>query len=163
MIGYKEEKFGIDWCVNCVGWHPDHVPGFQDYHTRMKDPQKDAFVILAKYKDKLDLYRNKSCVLCGRTYDHKGDLDQTWKLTAKRVKMELQNAGIFGTDDKKVELVVARCRKSVEFLFKNRFHINPKYWERFTFAGCLVTIITHAQVARNSKLGTEDQFKGPVR
>jgi hypothetical protein len=77
------------------------------------------------------------------------------------VKEELQRAGLFGVDDKKVELVVAKCRKSVEFLFQNRFSINPRCWDQFTFSGCLATIITHAQIARRSRLETDIQ--GTIR
>jgi len=162
-----EEKLGIPWCVNCVGWHPDKFPGLVDYARRIDRPQVDAF-LQYKQLDKWEIrkhYKNKSCMLCGRTYDDNGELDKTWKITAKRVHEEFQRAGIFGVDEKKVELVVARCRKSTEFLFKNRFSINPIKWERFTFSGCLALIITHAQAARASKLSggvTAENLKGPV-
>jgi len=157
-----DKKEGIPWCLNCVGQHPDYMPDFNDFYKRTVNPQKDAWTKVIQYREKAHLYRNKSCAICGRTYNKHGELDQTWKMTAKRVKQELEFAGIYGVDDRKVELVVARCRKSVEFLFANRFQLNPRHWDKFTFAGTLATIITHAQTARNSKLGTEDQFEGPV-
>lgn len=157
----KEEKLGIGWCLNCVGYHPEHMPDMRDFAKRLTNPQKDAWHQHATFLDKAAQYRNKSCALCGRSYDHDGKLDETWSITAKRVKEELQRAGIFGTDDKKVELVVARCRKSVQFLFENRFKINPKEWEKFTFAGTLALIITHAIESRSTRNIAD--IKGPVR
>jgi len=158
------KTYGIPWCINCCGLHPDHIPNIMDYASKMTNPQRDAIRQIAALKkpEIINLYREKSCMLCGRTYDKAGELDETWKASAKRVKEEFDRAGIFGVDDKKIELVVARCRKSVMFLFENRFNINPLVWEKFTFAGCLALIITHSQEARKGKLGTGD-LKGPVR
>jgi len=161
-IELNKQNHSINHCLNCVGQHPDYFPDFSDFKKRTINPQKDVFTKVIQYKSKMHLYKNKSCQMCGRSYDGIGELDQTWKITAKRVHEELIHAGIFGVDDKKVELVVARCRKSVEFLFKNRFSLNPAHWEKFTFSGTLALIITHAQEARKGKLGTEDQFLGPV-
>lgn len=156
------KKEGIRWCINCVGQHPDHQPSFKDFYDRTVNPQKDAWSKVMQYKEKAHLYKGKSCSICGRTYNKFGELEKTWVETARRVKKEMEFAGIYGVDDKKVELIVARCRKSVEFLFANRFQLNPRHWDKFTFSGTLATIITHAQEARRSKLGTEEQFKGPV-
>lgn len=163
----SEEKLGISHCVNCVGMHPDRIPGLKDFALKVTAPQKDAWMQITKMKDweVRKHYANKSCMLCGRTYDENGNLDKTWKRTAKRVHEELQRAGIFGVDDKKIELIVARCRKSVQFLIKNRFQINPAKWERFTFAGNLALIITHAQEARVSKNQglTPENIKGVLK
>jgi len=163
----KEEKLGIPWCVNCVGWHPDKFPNLMDYARRIDKPQVDALLQYTKL-NKWEIrqhYKNRSCMLCGRSYDNEGELDKTWKMTARRVHEELQRAGLFGVDEKKVDLIVAKCRKSFEFLFKNRFTINPMKWERFTFGGCLALIITHAQASRASKNSggiTAENIKGPV-
>jgi len=163
----KEEKLGVAWCVNCVGFHPDKIPGLKEFALKVTAPQQDAWMQLSKMKDweVRKYYVNKSCMLCGRSYDASGELDITWKITAKRVHEELQRAGIFGVDEKKIELIVARCRKSVEFLFKNRFEINPTKWDRFTFAGNLALIITHAQEARISKNQglTPENIKGTMK
>lgn len=163
----SEEKLGIAWCLQCCGYHPDKIPGLKEFAMKVTSPQTDAFMQIAKMKDweVRKHYQNKSCMLCGRTYDESGELDKTWKRTAKRVHEELQRAGIFGADDKKVELIVARCRKSVEFLFKHRFNINPTKWERFSFAGCLALIITHAQEARISKNQglTPENIRGTIK
>ncbi len=167
-IETKEEKLGLSFCVNCVGMHPDRLPDIRDYARKMTNPKKDVMIQIAQLKrpEIIGLYYNKSCQLCGRTYKPDGSLDTTWELTAKRVKQELDRAGVFGVDDQKVKLIVARCRKSVNFLFQNRFSINPAQWEKFTFAGTLALIITHAQEARRTKLSggvTAENIKGPVR
>lgn len=151
----KEEKFGIPWCMNCVGWHPDKIPNIVDYAMKIDRPQTEAMMQLKKFNDweTRKHYKNKSCMICGRTYDEDGELDKTWEMTAKRVHEELQRVGIYGVDEAKVKLIVARCRKSTEFLIKNRFGIPIDKWERFTFSGCLALIITHAIEARKSKSG----------
>lgn len=162
-----EEKLGMPWCVNCVGIHPDKMPGLMDFAKKIETPQIDAWTQITRMKnwEIRKHYANKSCMLCGRTYDASGELDVSWKRTAERVAEELQRAGLFGVDDKKVELIVARCRKSVKFLFENRFQINPKKWERFTFCGCLALIITNAQEARISKNKgiTPENLRGAVK
>lgn len=164
----KDTKMGIPWCVNCVGLHPDHIPDIRDFGRKMLNAQKDVMVQISQLKkpEILGLYRDKSCQLCGRTYKLDGSLDTTWELTAKRVKQELDHAGVFAVDDQKVKLIVAKCRKSVQYLFENRMKINPAHWEKFTFSGTLVTIITHAQEGRRSKLSgglSADNIKGLVR
>ena len=163
-----EEKLGIPWCMNCVGWHPDKIPGLVDYAMKVDRPQTDVMVQLKQF-DKWETrkhYKNKSCMICGRSYGEDGELDKTWDMTARRVKEELQRVGLYGVDDSKVNLIVARCRKSTEFLIKNRFGIPIDKWERFTFSGCLALIITHALEARKSKVGgglSVDNIKGTVR
>lgn len=176
----SETRLGIPFCINCVGWHPDQLPTIIDAWRRMKDPQKDAFGQHKLFEEKrLSLYRNKSCALCGRSYDDNGELDTTWKITAKRVKQEFDNAGVFGVADKQIEIVVARCRKAVEFLIKHRMYLfavcrklelqgDPDAYEkmtRYTFAGTLAFIITHAQEARKSKVTGSNpaNIKGTVR
>lgn len=172
-------KSGIAFCMNCVGWHPDEMPTILDAYKKMRNPQKDVWSQHQKFeKKRLSVYKNKSCALCGRSYDENGELDTSWKITAQRVKQELIDAGLFGVDDEKVDLIVARCRKSVEFLFMNRMHLlavskqehangNPDAFDkmlRFTFSGALAFIITHAQAARASKNQglSPENIKGPV-
>jgi hypothetical protein len=93
-----------------------------------------------------------------------GELDLTWKLTARRVKEEFQNAGIFGVDDKKIELVVARCRKSYLYLLKHRMVMPIDKWERFSFSGCLALILVNAGEARKSKHGlSPDNIRGAIK
>ena len=163
QIAANEEKLGISWCLNCVGFHPDEFPTFKDFHNKMLNPQKDAWTRSASMKYKLGVYRNKSCAMCGRSYDNNGALDETWVLTAKRVREELIRSGIFNVDDKQVEMVVAQCRKSFTYLLENRFKINPKHWERMNFSGALTVIITSAQKARKTRLAAVNDIKGPVR
>lgn len=163
-----EEKLGIPWCLYCVGWHPDKIPDLVDYAMKVDKPQTDAMMQLKKFNnwETRKLYKNKSCMICGRTYGDDGELDKTWKMTAKRVKEELDYAGVFGVADEKINLIVARCRKSSTYLMKNRFGIPIDKWERFTFSGCLALIITHAQEARRSKVGgglSVENIKGTVR
>lgn len=152
------EKGGINWCVNCVGIHPDAAPDIMDYVRKMKDPGKDAMHQWQTYEKKLYLYKNKSCAMCGRTYDKNGRLDETFELTAKRVKEEFDHAGVFGVADSDIQLVVADCRKAFIYLLANRPNIQPQYWERFTFQGRLLTIICKAQDARASKNGVKLDF-----
>lgn len=151
-----EEKFGIPWCISCVGLHPDRIPNLVDYALKIDKPQVDVMLQLKKFNSPeiRKHYKNKSCMICGRTYDENGELDKTWQITAKRVKEELERVGLYGVDDAKVKLIVVRCRKSSTFLIENRFGIPIDKWERFTFSGCLALIITHAIEARKSKRST---------
>ena len=90
----------INGCINCTGYHPNQIPTIHDFQRRMCNPAKDAWIQLASQKNFAHLYKNKSCSLCGRTYDENGDLDVSWKMTARRVKEEFRNAGINLDDDK---------------------------------------------------------------
>lgn len=156
---------GIAGCVNCTGIHPDKILTIRDCWNRMTAPQKEALMVQAQFEQKRHLYMNKSCSICGRTYDASGNLDESWKMTARRVAEEMQHAGIFGLDEKKIEWIVAQCRKNVETLFKNRMQLvafarETGDWgpmERMTFSGTLAVIITNAQAARASKNGTLDR------
>ena len=145
----KEEA--ILCCVNCIGVHPDEPITMATAMSRIKAPQQVVHAQLMKYEKKKNLYKNKSCMLCGRTYDKDGNLDETWTLTAKRVKQEFDHAGIDGVDDAMVEQVVASCIKSWKLLWKNRGTIKPADAEKMTFAGRLALIITHAQDAREKR------------
>lgn len=157
----KSESLGIPWCVNCVGWHPDQVPTLNDAIKRAHNAERDAFnQFIGHEKKRLTVYANKSCALCGRTYKADGNLDESWELTAKRVHQEMQNAGLFGVDDAKVKLVVAKCRKAVETLFMNRPQLllhaqTTGDWmpmQKLTFSGQLAFIITVAQIERKKKM-----------
>lgn len=152
MIG--EQKGGINMCINCVGLHPDQQITKDFLRQRMANPQRSVVSQLNVLDSRKYLYVNKSCVLCGRTYDKEGELDDTWNLTAKRVKQEFDSAGITGVSDKNVELTVAKCRKSFNYLIQNRRYIPIKQWQLLTFSGQLTMIITAAQEARsgNKKL-----------
>lgn len=145
-------KGGISFCVFCVGIHPDKLPSIMDYIRKMAEPGQDAMAQWQAYGKNLHLYKDKSCVLCGRTYDSHGECDETWELTAKRVKEEFENAGVFGVSDSDVKLTVAECRKAFLFLLKNRMSLTYEQMERSTFTGRLVTIITSAQNARHTKV-----------
>jgi len=168
----------VSWCMNCVGWHPDQLPTIIDAFKKMTNAHKDAWKQQQTFEGKrLNVYANKSCALCGRTYNSDGTLDETWKETAYRVKQEFDHAGIFGVSDKDIELIVAKCRKAVRFLFKNRIYLISMATEKFnagnedaflgvqkwTFSGHLALILTHAIEARKSKMGwVPAHFKGPV-
>ena len=145
---------GLLHCVNCVGLHPDEPFTKRELYNKIMHREKDLASKLMRYKKiKTILYANKSCAMCGRSYDQNGDFDESWKITAKRVKQELDNAGLFGVPDEKVNEVVASCRKAFIFLMNNKKGMTPEQMERFTFNGRLALIITHAQEARKSKLG----------
>ena len=157
----EEKKYGVPWCVNCVGLHPNQTINRAEIAGRLLSPQKLIWARTTNVPALQPLYSDMSCMLCGRTYDHAGNLDETWKLTAKRVREEFQRAGVFGIEDRKIELVVAQCRKTFLFLYKNRMKLSLPHWERMTFAGCLANIITHAQEARKRKVNPD--FKGPIK
>lgn len=166
----------LPWCMNCVGFHPDHMPTVEEAAMKAHNPQRDAHRQHIKFdKLRLSVYRNKSCSLCGRTYNEDGNLDETWSMTARRVKLCLADQGYF-VDDQQVEHVVAKCRQSVEFLFKNRIALAQEanrrnlnigeVWKRFTFEGCLERILDAADDARGTRTGqqsrfTMENFKGP--
>jgi len=163
------EPKGVACCFGCCGLHPDEAVDIYLMAQKMVSPERAAWKQAATFEKKKHLYRNKSCMICGRTYDKNGDLDETWKLTAERVKKEFDNAGVYGVSDKHIEWVVARCRRSVTELFKLRPQIialckqngNWDAMERMTFAGTLAMIITHAQESRKSKVGFQpENIKG---
>lgn len=147
---------GIEKCMLCVGLHPGEIITKAIQGKRMFNPQeyvKDTLMSLAETKDgkwrRLKLYKNKMCVLCGQAYNETGHPDETWFLTAKQVKIEFEAVGFFSVDDKKIELVVADCRKSWIRLWAHRHQFIPEQQERMTFAGRLAVIITAAQEARD--------------
>jgi len=160
LIVSPKKDFGIPWCLSCVGFHPDQFPTIQDCWNRMNDPQKEAWAKNIQLAKKRHLYAHKSSMICGRTYDKDGNEDTTRRLTAQRVKAEFENAGVFGMDDKTVELVVAECRKSVLDLLENRMkylayaHQNNDFriFEIKTFVGKLTSLITGAQEGRRMKM-----------
>ncbi len=168
----SEPIYCIPFCMKCCGQHPDlkALPSVLSYAAKLLSPHKDAMRQYKLYEAKrIELYSNKSCMVCGRTYDVAGEFNESntvesnkaWARTASRVKEELVHAGLFSVADKQLELIVARCRKSSLFLIQNRFQINPKEWEKFTFTGCLTLIITHAQEARRKKVNPK--YEGTVR
>lgn len=161
-LGVTESKAGIKWCINCVGFHPSDEPALEDFWKRLTNPQKAVFQKHVQTQAVVNDYRNKSCMMCGRTYDKDGKCDETWKLTAERVKEELTHAGLFGVDDKKIEMIVAQCRKSFMTLLKYRFSIPKEKWPYMTFSGCLAYIITVAQETKREKNGVPE-FNGPVK
>lgn len=170
LLTGHEEKLGIPFCMNCVGWHPDQLPDLHDAIRRAHNSQKDALAQHVAFdKKRLHVYKNKSCALCGRSYKADGNLDDTWEITAKRVKGEFDNAGVFGLGDEKVKLVVAKCRKAVEILFKNRPQLlahakKTGDWmpmQRLTFSGQLTFIITVAQMERAKKVSGQ-QIRGSL-
>lgn len=148
----KEEKWGIPCCVNCVGLHPDEPITMVEAMNRIHNPQKVVAAKLMTFEQKrLSLYANKSCMLCGTTYDRNGNSDETFQLTAERVAIEFRNMGIHGVNDADIKKVVATCRKSWVLLWKNRATIKPADAEKMTFAGRLALIITHAMEAREKR------------
>lgn len=146
-------EFGILCCINCIGIHPDEPITLVTAMSRLNHPQKVVANQLMKFerKRKDGLYTNKSCMLCGRTYDQEGNLDESWELTAKRVAIEFNNAGVSGVSDSDIKKVVASCIKSWKLLWKNRATIKPTDAEMMTFVGRLTLIITHAQEARHKR------------
>ena len=145
---------GILHCVNCVGLHPDESVTRKEIYNRLVNNQKNIFLKLKGFeRKKLTQYANKTCILCGRSYDKKGDLDDTWISTAKLVKKEFDGAGLYGIPDYKINEVVASCRKAFIYLMNNKQFMNFEQMERFTFVGRLTLIITHAIEARKSKIG----------
>lgn len=152
LFAVQDVKHGIPWCISCVGFHPSDSPSLVDFWERLHNPNR---AVMRKHKQTAKVigeYCNKSCMLCGRSYDETGKLDETFKITAKRVREEFQNAGVFGIDDKKIEMVVAQCRKSFTVLLANRFRIPKERWQYLTFSGQLAYIITVAQETRSQKL-----------
>jgi len=154
MAKVQKADLGILCCINCVGMHPDEPITSMEIMARIKDPQKTVMKQLAKFEVKRlsGLYNHKSCMLCGRTYDANGNLDVTWELTAQRVKIEFEAAGVHGVDDAMIKQVVASCIKSWKMLWGNRGTVKPEDAEKMTFCGRLALIITHAQEARHKKL-----------
>lgn len=169
FLGIKQQKMGIPWCINCLGLHPEDEFTVADLTQRLYSPQKRALRKMIEHTKLFNSYVDKSCMMCGRTYDEKGhweDNDKYWGLTARRVKEEFNSAGVFGIDDKKIEAVVAECRKSCTTLFRNRHlvaHGIRQYkatgdasalqrYDRMTFAGCLAHLITIAQSVRKKKM-----------
>ena len=148
-----QKDYGIIGCINCTGMHPDETINIMEIMNRIHKPQKVvAHKLMAlEKKRKLGLYNDKSCALCGRTYDKNGHLDESWELTAERVKISFDEAGVPGVTDHDIKKVVASCIKSWKILFKNRATITPRDAETMTFIGRLALIITHAQEAREKR------------
>ena len=144
---------GILCCINCIGIHPDEPITLATAISRIKSPQKVVANQLFKFEKKREagLYNDKSCMLCGRTYDRNGNHDESWELTAQRVAEEFRNAGVDGVSDSDIRKVVASCIKSWKLLWRNRATIKPADAEMMTFVGRLTLIITHAQDARIKK------------
>ena len=168
----NDASHGIPWCMNCTGFHPDEYPTQVDMVQRMLRPQSVILRQAARFEKKIALYRKRVCCLCGRAYTSSGELDDTWDLTARFVKMEFEHAGLYSVEDSDIKKVVASCREAVIQLFK---HIpNLQYaicrkgqfskddydmFERLTFAGRLNTIIELALEGRRIKLaGVESRL-----
>lgn len=152
QVEIVNNKGGILCCVNCVGMHPDEPITLFQVYNRIANTSKEIVNQFKKFEDKrLTLYRNKSCMLCGRTYDNNGNPDETYELTAQRVKIEFDCAGVTGVSDYHIKQTVAACRKSWLTLWKNRGTITAQDAEKMTFCGHLALIITHAQEARIKK------------
>lgn len=152
LFAVKDEKHGIPWCINCVGFNPSDQPSLVDFWERLHNPNRAVMRKHQQHAKLLGEYRDKSCMMCGRSYDHQGNLDETWAITAKRVKDEFTNAGVFGVDDNKINQVVAQCRKSFTTLLANRFRIPKERWQYLTFSGQLAYIITVAQETKKQKI-----------
>lgn len=145
-------ELAIPCCISCIGLHPDEAMSLIEIKNRIVNPQKLAAAKLMSFeKKRLLLYRNKSCTLCGTTYDNNGNPDESWELTAKRVKMSFDDAGVLGVPDNMVKRTVAKCRKTWLMLLRNRDNLSFSQMEKMTFAGHLAWIITHAQHAREQK------------
>ena len=154
IISVEEQgKLGIPWCVSCVGWHPDKIPGMKEFSRRLTSAAHDILIASAEFKkwEIRKLYKNKSCMLCGTTYKDDGNPDHTFKITAKRVKLELEAAGVFGVGDDKIEQIVALGRQSCKRLIRDRFKIHPSRWQYMSFSGIVATVITQAQEGRRAK------------
>ena len=143
---------GLRHCLHCVGMHPDQKVTRTEIRFRLTDMAKLMILKHRQMAEKADLYKNKSCILCGRTYDENGKCDETWKLTAHRVKQEFDHAGIYGVDDRDIEKVVAKCRKAFITLMDNKELIPLDKWEMMTFQGQLALTIAAAQDACIGKL-----------
>ena len=136
---------GIKYCQNCVGLHPDELPDFKHIHGMIKDPSKTVGAKILGFDNKRLLqYANKSCMLCGRSYKFDGQLDETWEITASRVKQEFEAVYITLPDDV-VKLVVASCRKAFLYAFENRERLSMHQLERLSFAGHIAWLMTIAQ------------------
>lgn len=153
------QKLGIPWCLYCVGYHPDDIPTSQDLVKRSLNPQKEVWRKQQQFNQKKFLYMNRVCILCGRAYDENAKLDETYKLTAKIVKMEFDDAGIHGLDDRTIEAVVAQCRKAFLTLVQYRKELNPQVWKTMTFSGQLDIIINKALETKDKKKTTKDLVK----
>lgn len=169
-IQIQQTSHGIPWCLNCVGFHPDHNPTYRDMAERMLAPQANILKSARMFQKKTHLYKDKVCCLCGRAYDHSGNLDESWELTAKFVKLELDHAGVFGVSDSNIKKIVANCRRAVSELFNHiptlqaLIHMGKplsvddiEVFNRLTFSGRLNTIIEHAQEGRQVKLAGHKQ------
>jgi len=151
VTGVTNSDYGILCCINCIGIHPDETITMGTVMSRLHSPIKAAHHQFMKFKKKKEFYKNKSYMLCGRTYDANGDLDETWRLTAERVAIEFDEAGVRGVNEAYINQVVASCIKSWKILWKNRGTIKPADAEKMTFCGRLALIITHAQEARHKR------------
>jgi len=142
----------IPYCIACVGMHPDQKVTRTEIRFRLESMGQLLMLKHRQMRDRAHLYKDKSCICCGRTYDQNGKCDETWALTARRVKEEFDHAGIFGVDDSDINLVVAKCRKAWETLVKYKEMVPLEKWEMMTFQGQLALTIAAAQDARKSKL-----------
>lgn len=166
LLGH-EKQLGIQYCINCIGLHPDQSVTRKIILQRLTNPQSHVFTQWQAYAHKLDLYRDKSCMTCGRTYDERGICDEkkTWTLTAKRVKQEFERAGIFGITDKEVEQVVAVARRAYLKMYQKRreLALNPAEMESYTFAHIIAAAITGAQEGRKVRMDPSAKNKGILR
>lgn len=146
---------GILCCINCIGMHPDEPVTAATIKGRLHHPQKVVAIQKMKYEEKrkLGLYDNKSCMLCGRTYDGEGYLDESWELTKERVKAAYEDAGVVGLSSEDYNKIVARCAKSWRFLWKHRAKITTEQAETMTFVGRMTYILCCIQEAQ--ELGSE--------
>ena len=143
----KNEESALRYCVNCIGMHPDEEVDSKEVINRLEHPQK--LVALKKMSfeaKKLEHYAGKFCTLCGRSYDVNGDLDETWKLTAKEVSNSFQELGIKGFTNEQCNRLVANCLAVWKFLWKNRATIAPQHQAIMTFSGRLNYIICKLQL-----------------
>ena len=153
------QKMGIPWCLHCVGYHPDDIPTHKDLIMRSMNPQREIWRKQQQFAQKKFLYMNRVCILCGRAYDYNGKLDETYKLTAKIIKMEFEDAGLHGVDDKWIDATIAQCRKAFLTLIRYRKDIDPHLWKSLTFAGQLDIIINQALDTKDKK----KSIKGSVK
>lgn len=157
-----KKDLALRYCVNCIGMHPDEEVDSKEVINRLEHPQK--LVALKKMTfeaKKLEHYTGKSCTLCGRSYDDKGDLDESWELTAKEVRSSFQEFEMEGLTKKQSNELVANCVAVWKFLWKNRATIEPQHQAIMTFSGRLNYIICKLQIdmeKRNSSSISKEAF-----
>lgn len=145
----EPRDYGILSCINCIGIHPDESVNRKTIVARIHQPQKVVALQLMKYEEKRKegIYNNKSCLLCGRTYDDEGRLDESWELTRERVKQEFENGGVPGLSEEQLNKIVAKCVQAWRYLWEHRASIKPEHAELMTFVGRMDYIMCHAQEA----------------